>query len=241
MKFELSNPIVFKTMIEALNMVTDEAKIECGVDNIRVNALSKDHTTFMTADLDKYLFDTYECNGPFTMIVDVNQLSKILKRCKNTDILHCNVDEGNLKLTFQGDSTRSFNSRLIDNDYESPRPPMIEYPCNISIPTSVFNDSLGDLKIFSDVIHIAADNDYLLFKGDGQNGDGLIRYLHGEHIQDYYKSQYSIEKLTDLMKAKGFSETVTIGLGNDLPLRLEFKLVTGDGRIEFLVAPRISE
>ena len=65
--------------------------------------------------------------------------------------------------------------------------------------------------------------------------------MHGENIGDYVTSQYSIEKLVELMKAKDFSETVKIGLGNDLPLRLTFELITGDGRIDYLLAPRIIE
>ena len=239
MKFELSNPSVLKTVIESLSVITDECGITVDRDQVRINALSKDHTTFMMVKLKKYLFDEYECPVDERIIVDVNELHKIMKRCKNTDLVYCSVNESNLNLTFKGDSARSFNTRLIDNDYESPQPPFIDYPCELTIPTSVLNDSLGDLKIFSDVLNIAVDNDYVLFKGDGQYGEGLIKYLHGEHIQNYFKSQYSIEKLTGIMKAKNFSESVTVGLGDDLPLKLTFELVTGDGKIEFLLAPRI--
>ena len=239
MRFELSNPSVLKTVIESLSVITDECGITFTSEQVSIRALSKDHITFMTVDLKKYLFDEYDCQDGEIINVDVNQLSKIMKRCKNDDIIKGNVDDSNLHLTFQGDSTRTFSTRLIDNEYESPRPPLIDYPINLNIPTSIFNDTLGDLRIFTDVISISADNDYLIFKGDGQAGDGFIKYLHGESVQAYYQSKYSIEKLTEIMKAKGFSETVTLNFGNDLPLKLTFELVTGDGKIEFLLAPRI--
>ena len=239
MRFELSNPSVLKTVIESLSVIVDECGIQFTQDQMNINALSRDHTTFMTVTLEKYLFDEYRADDGELIIVDIVQLSKIMKRCKNTDRIECNVDGTNLNLTFHGDSSRTFTTRLIDNDYESPRPPIIDYPVNLDIPTKVFNDTLGDLKIFSDVIQVSVDNDYLIFKGGGVKGDGFIRYLHGEHIQNYYKSQYSIEKLTEIMKAKDFSENITLGLGDDLPLNLTFKLVTGDGKLEFLLAPRI--
>ena len=239
MRFELSNPVTLKTVIEGLRVITDECGIIFTPEQVNIRALSKDHITFMTVELKKYLFDEYEADELEVINVDVNELSKIMKRCKNTDLLKCNVDDSNLHLTFDGDSTRSFSTRLIDNEYESPRPPIIDYPLNLTIPTSIFNDTLGDLRIFTDVIRISADNDYLIFKGEGQSGDGFIRYLHGESVQNYYQSQYSIEKLTEIMKAKGFSETLTLRLGNDLPLQLTFELITGDGKIEFLLAPRI--
>jgi proliferating cell nuclear antigen len=239
MKFELSNPSILKTVIESLSVIVDECGIRFTQDQVNINALSKDHTTFLTVTLDKYLFDEYAADDGELIIVDMVELSKIMKRCKNTDHIVCTIDESNLHLTFQGDSSRTFTIRLIDNDYESPMPPIIDYPVNLDIPTKVFNDTLGDLKIFTDVIQVSVDNDYIIFKGDGQSGDGFIKYLHGEHIQNYYKSQYSITKLSEIMKAKDFSETITIGLGDDLPLNLTFKLVTGDGKLEFLLAPRI--
>ena len=173
MRFELSNPSVLKTVIESLSVITDECGITFTDEQVSIRALSKDHTTFMTVDLKKYLFDEYECHDGEIINIDVNQLSKIMKRCKNDDIIKGNVDDSNLHLTFQGDSTRTFSTRLIDNEYESPRPPLIDYPINLNIPTSIFNDTLGDLRIFTDVISISADNDYLLFKGDGQAGDGF--------------------------------------------------------------------
>ena len=239
MRFELSNPVTLKTVIEGLSVITDECGIIFTPEQVNIRALSKDHTTFMTVELKKYLFDEYEADELEVINVDVNELSKIMKRCKNTDLLKCNVDDNNLHITFDGDSTRSFSTRLIDNEYESPRPPIIDYPINLNIPTSIFNDTLGDLKIFTDVISISADNDYLIFKGDGQAGDGFIRYLHGESVQNYYESRYSIEKLSEIMKARGFSETLALEFGDNLPLRLTFELVTGDGKLEFLLAPRI--
>lgn len=240
-KFELSNPIVLKTVINSLNEITSECGILFTNDELKINALSKDHTTFINIDLKKYLFDEYECSTDEVITVDVYQLNNIMKRCKNTDRITCNIDDNNFNLIFHGDSTRAFTTRLIDNEYETPKPPIINYTYKVDLPTNVFQDSLNDLKIFSDVIRISMDNDYLLFKSEGQAGDGLIKYLHGENIQDYLESQYSIEKLSQIMKAKDFSETITMKLGDNLPLSIKFKLVTGDGEMGFLVAPRISE
>ena len=73
----------------------------------------------------------------------------------------------------------------------------------------------------------------------GLKGSAETKYIHGSQVNEYVKSKYSIQKLTEIMKAKGFSEQVTLSLGNDLPLQLELKLVTGDGKLEFLLAPRI--
>lgn len=241
MKFELSNPSILKTIIDTLSIIVDESAITFTNDKVLINALSKDHISFMLVELDKYLFDSYECTDVEIVNVDINQLAKIMKRCKNTDLMECTIDESNLTCTFKGDSTRKFNTRLIDNDYESPRPPIIDYPTKVTVSSEVFDESLKDLAIFSDVIHILIDEDYIRFRGDGQSGEAEIKYIHGEQIKEYYKSQFNIPKLQEMMKAKGFSEEITLKLGNDLPIMLTLKTPTNDAKIEFLLAPRISQ
>ena len=240
MKFEVSDVKSFKTIIDGLSVLVDECGFEFGTDRVEVNALDKSHTTFMSVELDKYYFDEYDCESPFLAIVDTQQLNKIMKRCKNDDRLICETDSMNMILTFKGDSDRTFTLRLIDNEYESPKPPMIDYPITISIPSGLFNDTLGDLKILSDVIKIRVDEDYIRFDGEGQFGDAEIKYIHGENIREYVESSFSIEKLTEIMKIKDFSETLTLSLGNDIPIHIKSELVTRDARLTFLLAPRIS-
>ena len=42
-----------------------------------------------------------------------------------------------------------------------------------------------------------------------------------------------------MLKADKFSEIATICLGNDMPLTLSLKMVSEDGELSFLLAPRI--
>ncbi|MBQ3969274.1 MAG: hypothetical protein II685_02165, partial [Clostridia bacterium] len=45
-------------------------------------------------------------------------------------------------------------------------------------------------------------------------------------IREYVQSAYSIEKFTDIFRASKLSETVELGIGNDQPITITFKLVT---------------
>lgn len=240
MRFEISDVKSFKTIIEGLSTIVDESVFEFGTDKVNVNALDKSHTTFMMVEMDKHYFDEYYCE-PEQIIIDVNQLQKIMKRCKNDDILICETEDNNLIMTFKGDSDRTFRMRLIDNEYESPRPPMIEYPVNITIPSMVLNDTLGDLKILSDVIKVSVDEDYIRFDSEGQSGEAQIKYIHGENIREYVEASYSIEKLSEIMKVKDFSESLLVKLGDDLPITIVTELPTNDARLTFLLAPRINQ
>ena len=239
MKLELYNPSIFKEVFDTISHIVDECKLEFSNFGLTINALDKSHITFISLDFKYSLFDTYEVPNPETILIDTVEFIKVLKRCKNDDILKIETDMSNLILTFEGDSIRRYNLRLIDQEYETPKPPSIDYPVSISVPSELIKDTLGDLKLFNENFKISVDEDYLRLYTDGQFGDTEMKYLHGSNINTYVKSGYSIEKFVDIFRASKLTEEVELGLGNDLPVTITFKLVSGDGSVSFLLAPRL--
>ena len=239
MKFEIANNKIIKDCLETVCLIIDELVFECDAEGIRLRALDKSHITFIDMEWVNHLFDTYECNEPTSFTVDASELLKIIKRIKSDDVLSAGLDEGNLILTYSGDSTRTFKLRLIDVEYETPVPPTVNYPVHLSIPTDVFNDALTDAELYGEKISLSVDNDYFITSADGEFGVNHNRYLHGENIGDYVKSTYSIPKIKEMLKGKSLSHEVQLGLGDNLPLTLEYHSPTNDYKLGFLLAPRI--
>lgn len=240
MNFTISNPKEFQTIIDGLSVIVDECGFTFTEKGMNIRALDKSHIAFMCVDIDKYFFDEYECQNGELAYLDINQLSKIMKRCKNNDIMLLDVDSTNVKITFKGESSRSFTLRLIDEEYQAPNPPQIDYPVNLNIPTMVLNDALTDMGIYSDNLSIGADEVQVKFKADGNFGEAETNYIHGEKVTEYVQSQFSIEKLKEIMKTKGFTETLEIGLGNDMPLTIRMNNASDDAHINYMLAPRIT-
>ena len=241
MKLELYNPSIFKDVFDTISHIVDECKLEFTNLGLTINALDKSHITFISLDFKYQLFDSYQVPDPETLFIDTVQFIKVLKRCGNQDILKMSTEADNLILTFEGDSTKTFKLRLIDNEYETPKPPSIEHPVTVNAPSNLIKDTLTDLKLFSENFRISVDEDYLRLYTDGQFGDTETKYLHGMQIREYVQSSYSIEKFTDIFRASKLSETVELGIGNDQPITITFKLVTGDGSLSFLLAPRLEQ
>ena len=240
MNLELSNPRIFKDAFDCVTRIVDEVKLEFTKEGLTVNALDKSHITFITLNFKYSLFDEYDCEVPEGIIIDTDQFLKILKRCNNNDILKLSTNEGNLILIFEGDATKEYHIRLVDNEYETPNPPHIEYPLQVKVPSLLVKDSLVDLKLFNDNLVFTCDEDYLRLSAEGSFGDSEIKYLHGENVQGMVRAGYSINKLEDIFRASKLSEEVELSFGDDLPLTVNFNLITGDGGISFLLAPRIS-
>lgn len=241
MKFELINHSILKSAFDSISSIVDEITMTADSEALHLSCLSRDHITFINMDLDKQFFDMYECNTPEKFAIDCNDFFKILKKCKTSDTLELHVDEATVTLIFKGDATRKFTVQQIDMEYDHPVPPLINHPCNIKMPSNLMKDYINDLEILSDKLDFIVDEDYLRIRGDGQMGNAEIQYIHGENINKVFKSCFSIPKLQDIFKACKFSEESELCLGDDMPIKVDFNLITGDGKLSYLLAPHLSE
>lgn len=241
MELTLYNNNIMKDLFDAISTIVDEVSLECDSEGMRLRALDRSHISFVGMDLKSSLFDEYNCETPEKINIDTSELMKILKRCKSNDLLKIETNEGNLRLTFEGDSTRQFSLRLIDISYESPQPPTINPPVTLKIPVEILNDFLKDMSIFGETITFIVDEDYLKCNGENEFGDTEVKYLHGENINEVVQSTFNIAKIQDMLRAKKLNKEIILKLGLDTPLLLSFEIGMNDGELEFLLAPRLQE
>ena len=240
-KIVLSDNGLFKDAFEAISTVVDEVACHIDSEGFRVSALDRSHIVSTSLNLKPTVFDEFECSKPEKVTIDTSEFMKVLKRMKGHDSLSLSLEDNNLIIGLSGDVDRTFKIRLIDMEYESQEPPHIEYNVSVEVPSSLFNESIKDMDLFSEKLDIALDEDYLIINTDGEFGDGSVKYLHGCDVSEYVKSCFSIPKLKDIFKASKFSDIVEICLGNDMPVTFNFNLVSDDGSMSFLLAPRLEE
>ena len=240
-KLELTDNGIIKNSFESISRIVDEITLTPDSEGLHLRALDRSHITFVTLDLDKTVFDEYQCDTPEQIAIDCKEFMDILKKMKTTDILRLSVDEGSLIITFEGDATRKFKIRFIDMEYDNPVPPKLDLPCKINIPSNLLKDYINDMEIFSDKLTFMIDENYFFIKGEGQSGDAEIKYLHGENILQVVESSFSVPKLKDILKASKFTNSCYVSLGDTMPLIITFELPTNDGRLEYLLAPRVEQ
>lgn len=239
-KIELMDNKIFKDAFESITKIVDEVVCQVDSEGFHVSAIDRSHICFVKLNLEPSVFDEFECEIPERLCIDTNEFMRILKRIKKNDILKLSVDENNLIITFDGDVNRKFKIKLIDIDYETPEAPDIPLPCGITVDSAMVKDAITDMELFSDKLYFLIDEDNFIINADGEFGDARFKYFHGETgINEVVKSSFSIDKLKDVFTASKFSDIVGINLGTDMPIRINFELVTGDGELNFLIAPRI--
>lgn len=240
-KAQIINHNTLKNAFDSIRLIVDEITLVTNNKGIHLRCLDKSHITFIILDLNKEFFDEYQCDAPEKIHIDCDVFYNILKKANRDDVLELSLNEGNLIMDLKGDANRRFEIGLIDIEYENPQPPRIEFPCTINIPSGLLKEYIDDMEFFSEKLEFIVDEDYLIIRTDGQKGKAETRYLHGESISEMVRSSFSIPKLKEIFKASKFSESCELGLGSDAPVRVCFKLVTGDGELSYLLAPRLEE
>lgn len=238
-KLVLDDSNILKTSFKAISSIVDEVQIQADEDGLKLDALSRDHITFIHLELKISLFDEYQCDEQVNINVDTEELMKVLKRSNGDDIMELGVDEDNLVISFIGEADRLFKIRLVNMEYTAPSPPTLNYPTKFELPFDLLKNSIQDVNIVSDKILFFVDKDKFIASAEGEFGEAQIKYLHGENILEPAKSIYALSKITELLKADKFSDSTIIQLGDDMPLSLTLKTVMGDGILKFMIAPRI--
>ncbi len=240
-KLVLSDIKMFKNAFDAISSIVDEVVCVIDSEGFRVTAMDRSHICFAGLDLKPTVFDEFECTVPDKITIDTDEFMKILKRSKSNDILTLSSDEGNVIIKFTGDVDREFKIRLIDMEYESPQPPALNPPVSVEVPSELVNECLKDMALFSEKVYFMVDGDYFKAIADGEFGDAEVKYIHDGDVNESVKACYNVPKLQEMFKASKFSDIVEVALGTDMPLTLKFKLVSDDGEMSFLLAPRLEE
>jgi proliferating cell nuclear antigen len=239
-KAVLNDPGILKSSFNAIASIVGEVQIQANKEGLTLDALDKSHIVFVHLELKPSLFDVYQCDEPLKLNIDTEELIDVLKRAKKDDTIELGSDEYNLILVFEGEAKTTFNIRLIDSEYESPSPPELDYPVEVGLPFNLLKDAVKDVEIVSNKIIFNVDTDKVIISGEGEFGDVWKEYVHGEDVQDQdVVVRGSLEKIKEVTRADKFFDTVSLQLGNDMPLNFILKMPADEGELSFLIAPRI--
>jgi len=213
----------WKTCVGAMVNLIDEAAFKFTPDGIKMKAMDPSHVALLDFELPASAFEEYKIKQPTTLGIGLTEMNKILARAKAEDELALELDEekNRLTLTFKGVSTRRLSLPLIDvSEAELPEP-KLQFTATAESEDGFFLSAESD----------KGTSELKLRKGD--------QALPKLSVKQPAHAMFNIKYLSDMAKAAGSSDVITINLGTDLPIQLDLQVAEGKGRLRFLLAPRI--
>jgi len=229
-----------KEITNLLLTLVSEAKFEFGSDGMSVKAVDPAHVAMIVLNVNKDAFLEYETEEE-ELGVDLDKVRDILKLASSGDVVEISKD-GN-KLTFLiGNLTRSMP--LIDTSAMSvPKVPNLVLPAKVVLPVDEFEHGIKAAESISDniTLRITPTEFEMYTQGDEDIARLTIPkdMLKELSCDEPVKSMYPVDYLLKLVKAMDSADYLTIYMGTDYPIKIEFDITGGKGQGAYLLAPRI--
>ncbi|MEM3526142.1 MAG: proliferating cell nuclear antigen (pcna) [Candidatus Jordarchaeaceae archaeon] len=246
LKFAFTDAKLWKNIIDALSGLVDELVFIADENSLHARAMDPSHVAMVDFELPKTAFSEYECNGEVKLGINLEDMSRIMRRAGGGDALELALDpeKNKLNVTFKGASIRTFRIGLLDLTHEETPVPSIKFNAQIKMTADALKEALKDAEVVSDHVEIEATHDRLQINASGDTGGVEVKLDKSSdailelNVTEKSKAMYALSYLTDMMRATTTSDTVTVQFSSSMPIKLEFNLI-GGGRLTYWLAPRI--
>ena len=233
---------VLKTILDAVSTLVDEAKIQVTPEGLSLKAVDPAHVAMVDLSIGKKAFAEYKATD-MDMGVDLDKLKDILKLAGSGDLIEMEYKEDQHRLVFKiGNITRRM--ALVDTaNMGDPKVPNLNLPNQVTIVANELQQGIKASEAVSDHIALVAEGKSFELVADGDTDQVHLR-LEADNLvkiqaPDKSRSLFSLDYFSNMSKVIRPTDAVTLHLGTDYPVKVEFDIADGSGHIIYLLAPRI--
>jgi proliferating cell nuclear antigen len=222
--------------------LVDEAKFNITEDGISLRAVDPAHVAMIDLSLKSSAFENYKASET-ELGIDITKMSDVLKLAKPADIISITHDEEKNRLILKIlNITRSM--ALVDTTgMAEPKVPNLSLPAKVVIKTQELIQGIKASESVSDHISLAATPEGFELASEGDTDAvnlKLSKDLLAElNCKENVKSLFSLDYFSNMVKSAASAEAITMNLGTDFPVKIEFNIASEKGEVHYLLAPRI--
>ena len=233
---------VLKELVDVVSTLVDEAKFNIGKDSITVKAVDPAHVAMVDLSVDRSAFESFKADEG-ELGVDMDKMKEILRLAKAGETISISHDEDKNRLVVTvGNTTRRM--ALVDTaGMSDPKVPSLNLPAKLTVRTDELRQAIRASESISDHIALkaSAEGFEVVAEGDTDTVSHTVPKDLLEELQakDTVRSLFPLDYFSNMVKAISSAPNVTLYLGSDYPVKMEFKIAAGKGDVKYLLAPRI--
>jgi proliferating cell nuclear antigen len=173
----------------------------------------------------------------------MDKMKEILRLAKGGETISVSHDEDKNRLIVTvGNTTRRM--ALVDTaGMSDPKVPSLNLPVKLTVRTDELRQAIRASESISDHIALKASPEgfEIVSEGDADNVSHMVPkdLLEGLQAKEAVRSLFPLDYFSNMVKAISSAPTVTLYLGSDYPVKMEFQIAGGKGEVRYLLAPRI--
>jgi proliferating cell nuclear antigen len=233
---------VLKEVVNVVSTLVDEVKFTVNADGLTLRAVDPAHIAMVDLTLDKAAFEDFKADEA-EIGIDIDKLNQFLKLARSDDVIDIKHDEDKRRLNIVvGDVTRRMS--LIDTTGMSdPKVPSLNLPAKLTVKADDLVQGIKASETVSDHIALTASPEGFEMTCEGDmdqvNWKKAKKDMESLEAPSSVRSLFPLEYFANMLKAVPGGSSVTMFLGNDYPVKVEFQIAGGKGEVRYLLAPRI--
>ncbi|MBI2546867.1 MAG: proliferating cell nuclear antigen (pcna) [Candidatus Aenigmarchaeota archaeon] len=244
---KLSDAKLFVNAISTIGELIDEGVFNITKDGINLVAADRAMVAVVDFKMASSAFDEFQVDADQKIGLNITNMLSVLKRIGADDKMSLNLQGSKLEIKLEGKSKRRFVIPLLDiSQEEIPPIQQLDFPVKVEVKPQILESGIEDADVISDAVMMEALKDKFVMRAEGDVSKAELELERGNEnllnleAASEVKSRYPLDYLKKMMKAAKIADNVTIWLGQDYPMRLEFK--SGDkASLSFVLAPRVSD
>ncbi len=232
---------ILKEIIGIVDTLVDEAKFNVEEDGITLRAVDPAHVAMVDLSISAAAFEEFKADG-IQLGIDIDKLKDVLKLAKGSDIISLfhDVDRNRLILKVVNVTRRM---ALVDTtSMTDPKVPNIDLPSKVVIATDQVLNGIKASEPISEHIALIASPDGFELSSEGDTDSVNLKLpkdlLKELECEETVKSLFSLNYFGKMIKACK-APMITINLGTDYPVKIEYDIAEDTGHVRYLLAPRI--
>lgn len=239
--------LALRDFVKAVGFLSDEIKMLISDDGIKVAVVDPSHVCLVDLSFSPDMFEELQIEETRAVGIDIGELKSILKLAKQTkkdsDIITLDfVDKGKYQVGYHdGDFP------LLEADGMSdPKVPDLNFETEWKVRIKELAEFLKKAGDVSDCVAITVTDAEVKFLAEGDRGKArLVLPKWSDALPELTARQgartiFNLEWLAHLVKAmKGSTEYAVFRTSTNYPMRVDYEVQDGRGKVTFMLAPRL--
>lgn len=242
----------FRTLVEALKEVLNDANLEFDQTGLKIMAMDTSHSVLVYLKLDADKFEYYKCDKKIIIGVGMLNFFKLIKTMNNNDTLTLFIENENTNVigikieNEEKNSVTTYRLNLMDLDEEDLSLPPANFDSILTMPSSDFQKYCRDMHHIAEVMELKSIGDQLIIscKGDFASRETVIgpansgiSFVQNADSSEIVQGLFALKHLVLFTKCTNLCPQIELYLKNDFPLIIRYQ-VASLGEIKLALAPQ---
>jgi proliferating cell nuclear antigen len=231
-----------KGIVDVVSTLVDEAKFNIDSKGVTLKAVDPAHVAMIDMKIEKSAFEEFAADET-ELGIDLDKIKEVLRLSRSGDVISLEQDEEKNRLVINvGNVTRRMN--LVDTTGMSdPKVPNLNLPAKVAVASEELQKGIKAAESISDHIALTAQPEGFEMVSEGDTDSVSLKLSKDQLVslecKESVRSLFPLDYFSNMIRAIPMGTVITMSLGNDYPVKLEFSIADGRGTVNYLLAPRI--